>query len=213
MRSIVLSLLVLVITVAACSRESADMPPATAASAEIATAPAVQRARDRADGGLDIAGTDSEALCKRVVPADLRALGVSDRWSADRRLVHRKLYGDSRVACAWEGFDPERPASRATTFFRIEIECGKNAEQLCADKAAAARLQPGTAPYPESVEGALCHTLSKNASNNWVIVDNGCFVILYEAKPDIMGISAEERERRVRETKLAVARAVVANLE
>jgi len=73
------------------------------------------------------------------------------------------------------------------------------------------RLVPGATPYPESVEGALCHTLSDNPSNNWVILDNGCFVILYEAKADIMGISKEEREQRVRETKLAVARAVVAN--
>jgi hypothetical protein len=212
MRSIVLSLLVLVITVSACSRESGDTPATAAASAETAAPSAARSDRVRADGGLDIAGTDSEALCKRVVPADLHALGVSDRWSAERRLVHRKLYGDSRVACAWEGLDPERPASRATTFFKIEIECGKNAERLCADKTAAAKMRPGAAPYPESVEGALCHTLSNNAGNNWVILDNGCFVILYEAKPDIMGISAEERERRVRDTKLAVARAVVASI-
>ena len=126
--------------------------------------------------------------------------------------MHRKLYSDSRVSCAWEGFDPERPASRATTFFKIEVECGKDAGKLCADKLAAAKARPGGAPYPESVDGAMCHTLGRIPGNNWVIVDNGCFVILYEAKPDIMGISAEERERRVRETKLAVARAVVANL-
>jgi len=213
MRSILPTILMIGITVTACSRESAGTPPAATASAESVAAPVVKQTADPNPGGLDIAGTDSEALCKRLVPADLHTLGVSDRWSADRKLVHRKLYGDRRVSCAWEGFDPQQHVSRATTYFKIEVECGKNPEKLCDEKIKEARLRPGATPYPDSVEGARCHTLSYEASNNWAIANNGCFVILYNAQPDIMGISSEERQQRVRETKLAVVRAVVANLE
>lgn len=213
MRSLFSLFLILTITSTGCGEKPAETnaPAAAPVSKEVAATAAEPQPED-ATANLDIRGSDAAELCARLVPEDLHALGVSDRWSKDRKLVARKLYADSRISCAWEGFDPDFPVSRATTFFKIEVECGKkDPQELCSDKLSAPR-PPGMEPYPETVEGALCHTLSKAGGNNWVILDNGCFIILYDAKPEIIGIPAEEKERRWRETKLAAAREIVARI-
>ena len=167
---------------------------------------------DAKPGAIDIEGGDAEALCKQLMPDDIHALGVADRWSKNRKLVAKKTYGNRRVRCHWEGADPSGPSPKASPYFEVEVGCGeKDPAGLCKAKLGDQAIKK-VEVIAETIDGAQCHTLSAEGSGNWVVMPNGCYAIVYKAQPDIMGIDADERTKRRADTNLAVGRALAAKL-
>lgn len=188
----------------------ADGTPSDDAPGKKATADAPPA--DDAAAGLDIEGTDADALCKQLMPDDIHALGVSDRWSKDRKLVAKKTYGNKRVRCHWEGADPAGPSPKAFPYFEVEVGCGeKDPAGLCKSKLDDQAIKK-VEVLDEAIDGTQCHTLSAEGSGNWIVMPDGCYVIIYKASPDIMGVDQAERTKRRGQTNLAVGKAVVSKL-
>lgn len=191
----------------ACGFGASDPPaPQPEAPTEPSAAPPA------ASDPLALASEDPKALCRALAPADPHALGVSDRWSHDRSLTARTLYANRRISCAFDGQDPNRPVSRAPKYLEFEVECGKrDPAAVCEARLSEAQLR-GYEVFDTPIEGALCHTLHLGGTGNWVVLPNGCFVILYRAQHDIIGVEPEERDRLARSTRLGVAQAIVNNI-